>query len=363
VLSPTYKFGDFEPDSSRFELRCHDRPLKLEHIPMELLILLLEENGQLVSRQEIIERLWGKDVFLDTEHGINTAIRKIRTALREDAERPRFIQTVSGKGYRFVPDAVSTNATSGSAKISVPANEVLTPASMEAGPIRTSEGLASRRWPWAAVALLVVAGATLALNVAGLRDRVFAKNSIGPIHSIAVLPLANLSGDPSQDYYADGMTDELITALAEHRSLRVVSRTSAMQYKGVSRSLREIAQALGVDGILEGSVNRSGNRVHVNLQLIYAPTDTRIWAKGYDRDLSGAVSVPQEISRVIASEAKVASAPARPQRYVNPEAHDAYLRGHYLWIAGNNRESQKYFEQAIQLQPDYAAAWAGIAIA
>jgi TolB-like protein len=203
----------------------------------------------------------------------------------------------------------------------------------------------------------------LALNVAGLRDRVFAKNSIGPIHSIAVLPLANLSGDPSQDYYADGMTDELITALAENRSLRVVSRTSAMQYKGVSRSLREIAQALGVDGILEGSVNRSGNRVHVNLQLIYAPTDTRIWAKGYDRDLSGAVSVPQEISRVIASEAKVASAPARPQRYVNPEAHDAYLRGHYLWIAGNNRESQKYFEQAIQLQPDYAAAWAGIAIA
>src|ERR1700733_12920302 len=235
------------------------------------------------------------------------------------------------------------------------------PASMEAGPIRSSEGLASRKWTWGAVAVLVVAGATLALNVAGLRDQVFAKNSIGPIHSVAVLPLANLSGDPSQEYYADGMTDELITALAENHSLRVVSRPSAMQYKGVSRPLPEIAQALGVDGILEGSVNRSGNHVHVNLQLIYAPTDTHIWAKGYERDLSGAVSLPQEISQVIASEAKVASAPARPRRYVNPEAHDAYLRGRYLWIAGNNGESRKYFEQAIQLQPDYAAAWAGIA--
>ncbi len=369
---PTYNFGDFELLSSRFELRCHDRPLKLERIPMELLILLLEKNGQVVCRQEIIERLWGKDVFLDTEHGINTAIRKIRTALREDVERPRFIQTVSGKGYRFASDAVSTNAngTAASAKIlpsanPVPENEVSTPASVEAGPISAGEGLASRKWLWAAVALLVAAGATWALNVAGLRDRVFAKNvftknSIGPIHSIAVLPLANLSGDASQDYYADGMTDELITALAENRSLRVVSRTSAMQYKGVSRPLREIAQALGVDGILEGSVNRGAKQVHINLQLIYAPTDTHIWAQSYDRDLNNALSLPEELSATIAREAKVSAVPAQPQRHVNPEAHDAYLRGRYLWMAGNWLESQKYFEKAIQLQSDYAPAWGGL---
>jgi TolB-like protein len=125
----------------------------------------------------------------------------------------------------------------------------------------------------------------------------FLQDSNGPIHSIAVLPLANLSGDASQDYYADGITDELITALAENRSLQVVSRTSAMQYKGVSRPLREIAQSLGVDGILEGSVNRSGNHVHVNLQLIYAPTDTHIWAEGYDRDLTG--KEPQSLQYVI----------------------------------------------------------------
>jgi TolB-like protein len=209
---------------------------------------------------------------------------------------------------------------------------------------------------------LAVAGVTLALNVPGLRDRVFAKNGIGTIHSIAVLPLANLSGDPSQDYYADGLTDELITALARNRSLRVVSRTSAMQYKDASQPLTKIAQALGVDGILEGSVNRGPNRVHINLQLIFAPTDTHVWAQSYDRDLNNALSLPEELSENIAREAKVSSAPAQQQRYVNPQAHDAYLQGRYLWIAGNNGESRKYFEKAIQVQPDYAPAWSGLSL-
>ena len=364
MLAPTHKFGDFELDPSGFELRRLDRPLKLERIPMELLILLLEKKGQVVSRQEIIERLWGKDVFIDTEHGINTAVRKIRTALREDVERPRFIQTVSGKGYRFVPSAVSTNANGdrAAANVSVPAHEILTPASTQAGPNRTWEDLASRKWPWAAVALPAVAAALLALNVAGLRDRVFANNSIGPIHSIAVLPLANLSGDPSQDYYADGLTDELITALARNRSLRVVSRTSVRQYKDASQPLTKIAQALGVDGILEGSVNRGANQVHINLQLIYAPTDTHVWAQSYDRDLNTALSLPAELSETIAREAKVSSAPAEQQRYVNPQAHDAYLEGRYLWINGNYGESRKDFERAIRLQPDYAPAWSGLSM-
>lgn len=374
--APTYNFGDFELASSRFELRCHDRPLKLERIPMELLILLLEKNGQVVCRQEIIERLWGKDIFLDTEHGINTAIRKIRAALREDVERPRFIQTISGKGYRFAPDAVSTNGNGAavSAKILIAANlasanpvaenAVLSAASLEDGPIKAGHP-APRKWPWVAVALLAVAGATWALNVGGLRDRVFAKNvfgknSIGPIHSIAVLPLANLSGDPSQDYYANGLTDEFITALARNRSLRVVSRTSVMQYKDPSQPLTKIAKELGVDGILEGSVNRGAQQAHINLQLIYAPTDTHIWAESYDRDLNNALSLPEELSATIAREAKVSSAPAQPQRHVNPEAHDAYLRGRYLWMGGNWVESQKYFEKAIQLQSDYAPAWGGL---
>jgi TolB-like protein/DNA-binding winged helix-turn-helix (wHTH) protein len=352
-----------------------------------LLILLLEKNGQVVTRQEIIERLWGKDVFLDTEHGINTAIRKIRTALREDVERPRFIQTVSGKGYRFVGDEVSTstNGTAASAKIAASTNPipenlvaatsaavtpvhadlVLTPATMGPGPTRSSEGLTSRKWPWAAVALLVLIASALALNVAGLRDRVFAKNvfaknSVGPIHSIAVLPLANLSGDPSQEYYADGLTDEFITALAKNRNLRVVSRTSAMQYKGINRPVRDIAHELGVDGILEGSITRSANRVHLTVQLIYAPTDTHLWAESYDRDLNQAFSLPEELSATVAKEVKIVTSPAPPQRYINPEAHDAYLHGLQFWY-NNVRGGLPYFEKAIQLQPDYAAAWSGLA--
>jgi TolB-like protein/DNA-binding winged helix-turn-helix (wHTH) protein len=362
VSVSTYKFGVYELDSSRFELRCHDRPLKLEHVPMKLLILLLEKKGQVVSRQEIIERLWGKDVFLDTEHGINTAVRKIRMALKEDVERPRFIQTISGKGYRFVPDEVLTSAkgTAVPGKISVPVDAVVTPASIEVDPIKTGDGWVSRKGAWAAVALLFVAGAILAFNAARLRNSVFAKRTIGPIHSVAVLPLANTSGDPSQDYYADGMTDELVTALAQNHSLRVISRTSSIQYKGAGRPLREIAHALGVDGILEGSVHRSANRVHINLQLIYAPTDTHVWAESYDRDLSEAMSLPEEVSRTIAKEAGVTPA-VRPQRHIDPEAHDAYLMGRDYWFRGNDVRAKEYFEKAVHLQPDYAAGWAGMA--
>jgi TolB-like protein/DNA-binding winged helix-turn-helix (wHTH) protein len=362
-----YKFGDFELDGTRFELRRNGRVQKLERIPTELLILLAEKEGCVATRQEIIERLWGKDVFVDTEHGINTAVRKVRMALREHVDRPRFIQTVSGKGYRFVPEAGNTNANGNAASATPhtanpdPVSVGLVPASIDCGPTTTDEGLELQKWLWAAVALLVVAGATLlGLNVTGLRDRVFAKRSVGPIRSIAVLPLANLSGDPSQDYYADGLTDEFITALARNRSLRVVSRTSAMRYKAAGQPLTKIAEELGVDGILEGSVNRGAKQVHINLQLIYAATDTHVWAESYDRDLNNAQSLPEELSATIAREAKISSAPAQAQHYVNPEAHDAYLRGRYLWMAGNWAESQKYFERAIQLQSDYAPAWAGL---
>ena len=362
ALSETsYRFGEFELDQARFELLRNGRALKLERIPMELLILLAEKDGNVVTRQEIIERLWGRDVFVDTEHGINTAIRKIRTVLREDAERPRFVQTVLGKGYRFVPEPKNSNiatAASAGAFEAVSAEAIPT----QTIPARAVPAKRPARRPAAlvAVALFLIAGALLAFRVGALGNRVFARNQIGPIHSIAVLPLANLSGDASQEYFADGMTDELITALAKNRSLRVVSRTSAMQYKGVRRPLPEIAQELGVDGILEGSVERSGNRVHMTAQLIYAATDTHIWAESYDRDLNGALSLPDELAQMVVKEAKVASAPVRPPRYISPEAHDSYLHGRYLWFGGNYVRSREYFQQAIQLQPDYAAAWSGL---
>ena len=216
------------------------------------------------------------------------------------------------------------------------------------------------RWTGLAIGLLLM-GTLLALNARGIRDRIFARNRIGPIRSIAVLPLVNLSGDASQDYYADGMTDELITALARNRSLRVVSRTSAMQYKGVNRPLRDIAQSLGVDGILEGSVARNRGRVHLNLQLIYGPTDTHMWADSYDRDFNEAYRLPEELSQTIVREAKAASSPAPPHRYISPEAHDDYMQGLYFWNGSDPDRSLEYYEKAIRLQPDYAAAWGGMA--
>jgi TolB-like protein/DNA-binding winged helix-turn-helix (wHTH) protein/Tfp pilus assembly protein PilF len=350
------QFDEFSLDCDRYELLRAGRPIKLEKIPMELLILLATKDGNLVSRQEIIERLWGNDVFVDTEHGINTAVRKVRLALKDDPERPRFVRTVTGKGYRFVADRNGNPTPLESApevKNTKPAEAI------PSGVLPTER----RWWPVAivvtAVCLLAVAG--LGFNVGGTRDRIFPPSPRVPIRSIAVLPLANLSGDPSQDYFADGMTDELITMLAKNTSLHVVSRTSAMQYRGVQRPLRDIARELGVDGILEGSLERSGNRVHMTVQLIHAPSDTHIWAESYDRDSSEAFSLPSELSRTIAKEVKAVVSPATPQRKINPEAHDEYLRGHYLWYSMDNENSRKHFEKAIQLQPDYAAAWSGVA--
>lgn len=353
-----HKFGDFELDRARFELRRNGELLKLERIPMELLQLLLEKNGEIVTRQEIVERLWGKDVFVDTEHGINTAVRKIRAALRDDIDRPRFIQTISGKGYRFIGDPVNGNGNS-----TVAAIENLPPAETRTAPAPHSQ---VQKTPWriatiVALPLLLIATLRLGFNVAGLRDKVFAPHRAHAIHSLAVLPLANLSGDPEQDYFADGMTDELITMLAKNTSLRLVSRTSALRFKGVQRPVKDIARELGVDGILEGSVERSGNRVHMTVQLIHAPSDTHLWAESYDRNLSEAFSLPSDLSRTIAKEVNTAISPAKPQLRVSPEAHDAYMRGRYFWFNGSTERSQDYFQQAIQLQPDYAAAWSGLA--
>jgi len=371
VPSCVYKFGDFELDPSRFELRRNGRVQRLERIPLELLILLAEKQGDVATRQEIIERLWGKDVFVDTEHGINTAVRKIRQALRDDPEQPRFVQTVTGKGYRFIGEKVAgrqiaetASAEPGSEpKAASVAGPEISGVVSNQTPHPSLVVPGSRRWMlMIATLVLVLCGAGLfAVNAGGVRDRVFASNPASQIHSIAVIPLANLSGDSSQEYFADGMTDELITALAKNRSLRVVSRTSAMQYKGVQRPVRDIARELGVDGIIEGSISRSADRVHMTVQLIFAPTDTHVWAESYDRDFNQAFSLPEELSQTVAKEVKIATSPAPPQRYIDPEAHDAYLRGLYLWFQYDAVHSLEYFEKAIQIQPDYAAAWAGMA--
>ena len=351
------RFGPYEIRPSTQELFKHGLRIKLPPQAFQVLQILLERQGQLVTREELQRALWPGDTFVDFDHGLNNAVRRIRDVLSDSAEAPRYIETLPRLGYRFVGQkaevpAVTTTVVEARAE----ENDGNAPGVVQ------SRGPGNSRRGWGlAVAALVLFLAAAGLSAVRFRDRLFGVDRPPEIHSIAVLPLANLSGDPSQDYFAEGMTDELITALAQNRSLRVISRTSAMQYKGASRPLSEIARALGVDGILEGSVSRTANHVHINLQLIYAPTETHVWANSYDRDLNRALALPEELSQTIASQAKIASTPAARKRDVNPQAHDAYLQGRYLWFAENYAESRKYFEKAIQLQPDYSPAWSGLA--
>ena len=354
------RFGPYELDVRSGEIRKFGIRVKLGEQPLRILILLTECPGEMVTREELRARLWSHDTFVDFDHSLNSAIQRLRETLSDTAENARWIETVPRRGYRFV-GAVEWSSPNGCALAEVSTFSSTDEAVEHPLPELPAPSAQRSRffgWRWfAAVVVFLLAAAAIIKIVQ--RNRALAPTA--PIRSLAVLPLENLSGDPSQGYFADGMTDELITALAKNRALRVISRTSTMQYKGAQRPLRDIARELGVDGILEGSVERSANRVHMTVQLIYAPTDSHVWAESYDRDLNQAYSLPSELSETIAKEVKTATSAAPRQRYINPEAHDAYLRGRYFWFSFNIPQALQYFEKAIQLQPDYAAAWSGLA--
>ncbi|MGC2161679.1 MAG: winged helix-turn-helix domain-containing protein [Silvibacterium sp.] len=345
-------FGPFELDLKAGQLRKNGIKARLPQQPVRLLMMLLERPGEVVTREELSGRLWPADVFVDFDHGLNKSIQRLREALSDSADSPLYIETIPRTGYRFIaPIASESQRLKRKAETGVAesAGDIEAPPAISRRSAKLTTG-------WAAVAICAVALAAVGAWLTGRRV-----HAAGPIRSLAVLPLDNLSGDPVQDYFADGMTDELTTMLAKNSTLRIVSRTSAMQYKGVHRPLREIAQALGVDGIVEGSVERSADKVHMTLQLIQGPSDTHMWAESYDRDANDVVSLPDEAAMAIAKRTN-STVPNHAQvRYVNPEAHDAYLRGRYLWFGGLNEEAYKYFERAVALQPDYALAWAGVA--
>lgn len=357
--SSIIRFDQYELDLGTYELRKSGRAIRLEKAPMDLLVLLAEKRGQLVTREEIIHRLWGDNVFVDTRQGINTAIYKVRTALRDDPEHPRFLQTVSGRGYRLISHDAS-------------AAEERAPIAPEPVQINTPErSSGSKRKYWKLfIPLLAALVAAIVGVVLGWRFHL----SHPPLHggsiaSIAVLPLANLSGDPQQEYFADGMTDEVITDLAKIGTLRVISRTSVMRYKHSAQPLPQIGRELNADAILEGSVLRSGNRVRITAQLIEASTDRHLWAESYERNLSDVLSLQDDIAGAIVSQVQAKLAPGEQTRFlrartVNPEAYDLYLRGRYLTeMRGENDldESVAYFQQAINLDPNYAPAYAAIA--
>ena len=345
------EFGDFRLDPDHFELCRAGQPLKLERKPMELLILLATHEGDIVTREEIVERLWGSEVFVDTKHGINAAIRKVRHVLGDDHDQPRFVHTVTGRGYRFVgPVVVIQPAIPSSSSSPAPQPSAEIPAIQAQSHHRLWFILGS-------VAALLLIAVVVILRVRAHTTR----TAIPAIQSLAVLPLTNLSGDPKQDYFADGMTDELTTMLAKDSTLRVISRTSAMQFKNPHQPLGEVARTLGVDGIVEGSISRADGEVHMTVQLIHAPSDTHLWADSYDRDNNEVAALPEQAAQAIAKRLNAAIATTKPARYINPEAHDAYLRGRVLWIAGEYDKSGEFFQKAIELQPDYALGWSGLA--
>jgi TolB-like protein/DNA-binding winged helix-turn-helix (wHTH) protein/Tfp pilus assembly protein PilF len=353
--STKLRFRDCELDADGFVLSRAGHRLRLERKPMELLILLAEKQGQLVKREEIIEKIWGKDFFFDAENGINNAIRKIRSALNDNPEQPRFVETSVGKGYRFI----------------TPVQRVLGPAGSLATEPPIRQGPAAFRWKRAwvlAFGLAAFIAAAFAFDLAAIRSRVFGR-SVPPIRSIAVLPLQNLSGDATQEYFVDGMTDALITELAQFSSLRVISRTSAMHYKGSHQALPEIARELNVDAVVEGGVIRSGNRVRITAQLIEARSDRHLWAKAYDRDTREIMSLQQDVADSIAHEIQAKLTPQEnlrqtQNRQVDPEAYDDYLRGLYFWhkfTEPGMRQAKEYFEKSVQKDPSYGLGYAWLA--
>jgi TolB-like protein/DNA-binding winged helix-turn-helix (wHTH) protein len=386
-LTSVIRFGDYELDPNRGVLSRKGVPLKLQPQPFRVLELLVAHAPSIVTREQLSDYVWGTGVYVDIDQSLNFCIRQIRSVLNDSASNPRFIDTLPKQGYRFIavvdheaspaaPPAADSatpewtdSARNGSPQSAAPASSSLREAPADSNPEppnRTAEvpyqpPSPSHSLRWLAISIALTLAAVAIIFIARyLQHRSFAAKP--KITSLAVLPLDNLSGDPAQNYFADGMTDELTTMLAKNSTLRIVSRTSVMQYKGAHRPLPEIARELGVDGILEGSVSRSGDKVHMTIQLIQAPTDTHLWAESYDRNANDMVALPGEAAQAIAKQLGTTVPQRSPARYISPEAHDAYLRGRYIWFTGYNEEAGKYFKQATELQPDYAPGWAGLSM-
>jgi len=356
-MGKIYRFAEFELKSSEGELRNGGSSIHLQEKPLLLLLSLLDHPQGLVTRDQLRNRMWDSETYVDYELGINVAVRKVRSALGDSAENPRFIQTVAKKGYRFLsPVYVVPTA--------VDSPEAIIPA-----PVVGPTSLPQRRiWGRSLVFVAPAAGAliTLGILVVHLRAR---SNHPAPIHSIAVLPLRNLSPEPGQDYFSDGITEDLITDLARSLPLRVISRTSVMRYRQSSEPITQIARELGVEAVVEGSVVRSGDRVAVTVQLIDGREDRHLWAQRYERRLNDLLVMETELSQEIATQVGGTlghghKVEVTHSAAVNPEVNDLCLLGRHFWNKRTEAGLAKaidYFQQAIQRDPNYAPAYAGLA--
>jgi len=358
-VSQLVRFDRFELDLRAGELRKGGLRIRLQEQPLLVLQALLEKPGELVTCEELQDKIWPADTFVDFDHGLHAAVNRLRTALSDSAERPRYVETVSRRGYRFIGKVENSDEL-----IRVPPRLIHPPTPKPNLRLWNSwTGMFGGFLGAVAIAALLVAG-----NVYGLRDWLFGSAKPHSFRSLAVLPLENLSGDPKQDYFADGMTEELITQVSKFANLKVISRTSVMQYKGSKKSLPRIAAELHVDAVVEGAVQLVDNRVRVTAQLVDGATDEHIWADIYDRELSNVLLLQSEVAGDIAKQIDLELTPQQQLRLkasahpVNPDAYQSYLLGRYYW---NMRTGEglamagKYFADAIQKDPNFALAYSG----
>jgi len=357
------RFGPFQADLRSGELRKHGVRLKLQDQPFQVLAVLLEHAGDVVTREEFRQRLWPADTFVDFDTGLNSAVKKLRDVLADSADAPRYIETIPRRGYRFIAPLVDPSPAT------VPSAEAEAHASFQpAGSVVAT----AEKFSFTRLRLLLGAVVLLLLFVAVFL--VYHNTGAGgarrpEIKSLAVLPLKNLSGDASQEYLADGMTEALIGRLSEIHNIRVVSRTSVTRFKDTHLSVPEIARTLQVDAVVEGSVIREGNRIRVHAQLIRAATDEHFWSEAYDRDLRDVLSLQSDVAQSIARKVEVTvtgeeHARLSSARTVDPEAYEAYLKGRYYWnkrTADGMSKATLYFEQAINKDPANGAAYSGLA--
>ena len=378
AMSPRrIQFGAFELDSAAGELRKHGIKIRLQEQPLQILQQLLEHPGEVVTREDLQKRIWPADTFVDFDHGLYSAVQRLRDALSDTAETPRYVETLPRRGYRFI--AAVNNGNRSEAKVETASVEAPASAVLERPAPRRS--LRIPMLVAAGIALVVLLFA-LAFKGGSFRELLLEKVAVPPIHSIAVLPLQNLSSDPNQEYFADGMTEELITDLSQVSALRVASHQSVLRYKKSDKLLPEIARELNVDALVEGSVQRTGDRVRITAQLIYAPQDKNIFAKSYERDFKDALALQRTVAAAIVEEirgkmTKEEMASFKPSQPGNSKALEDFLEGRYhadkafeatVHKSGTRKESEEefakgisYLEKAIQEDPNYVPAYLELA--
>ncbi|HKC80193.1 MAG TPA: tetratricopeptide repeat protein [Gemmatimonadaceae bacterium] len=361
------RFGVFELDLRAGELRKRGLRVRLQEQPFQVLAILLEHGGEVVTREELQKQLWPANTFVDFEHGLNKAINKIREALGDSATSPRFVETVARRGYRFVAEVRVAE----SAPVPSPELVIQPRLAAEAPESRDLAGkLAVPEHRLPSLTRKISVFVMLLLMASFATWEVYSWNRPFPvIRSLAVLPLESLSSDASQDYFADGMTDELISDLGQLSALRVISRTSVMAYKRARKPLRQIARELNVDAVVEGTVFRSGDRVRITAQLIEASADKHLWSQSYEGELRDTLALQSKVAKAIADQIRINLNPQEQAalkniEVVKPEAYESYLKGRYFWnkrTADGLKVALAYFDQAIDEDPRFARAYSGLA--